>query len=197
MRRPLNSTNEVSSRSSNRSQPTFDGLHCVGWIKSAHGLRGEIYIQLFSKTADWQDDADQLWLLKSGQSEPQAFEIERLSAHKEGLIAKLKGLSDRNQSEAVQKSSVYIDADLLVAEPGEAIFLNEILTFEVLDKDEKQIGRVVGFGTNGVQDLLRVEREGASEVLIPLIDAFLVRIDFEKHKIYMDLPPGLLDVEST
>jgi 16S rRNA processing protein RimM len=187
----------VSSRSSNKSQPTFEGLHGVGWVKSAHGLRGEIYIQLFSKTADWQDQAEQLWLLKADESEPQAYEIDRLSPHKEGLIVKLKGFSDRNQSEAVQKAVVYIDADLLVAEPGEAIFLNEILSFEVFDKNENRIGQVVGFGTNGAQDLLRIAREGEKEALVPLIDAFLVRIDFEKHKIFMDLPPGLLDVETT
>lgn len=196
MRRPLNSINEVFSRSSNKPQPTFEGLHSVGWVKSAHGLRGEIYIQLFSKTADWRTHAEQLWLLKAGESEPRAYDIERLSVHKEGLIAKLKDLSDRNQSEAVQKAGVYIDADLLVAEPGQAIFLNEILNFEVFDKEER-IGQIVGFGTNGAQDLLRIACEGGSEALVPLIDAFLVRIDFEKHKIFMDLPPGLVNVETT
>jgi len=95
----------------------------------------------------------------------------------------------------MRKSGVYIAEELLVAEEGDQIFLKQIENFTLVDTSGVNLGRIVGFGTNGAQDLLRVERPNGVEALIPFVDAFLVNIDFDKNLVKMDLPQGLLDLE--
>lgn len=111
----------------------------------------------------------------------------------------VEGCADRNRAEELRKSLVYISDSLLVAEAGEQIFLKQILGFVVVDISGRRLGVVRAFGTNGVQDLLRVEREGEAggggEALVPFIDEFIVSLDFDRREIKMDLPEGLLDIE--
>jgi 16S rRNA processing protein RimM len=188
----------VSSRSSSNSYspPKFTGFYNVGWIKSAHGIRGELFLRLHAERADWADEAHEIAILPNGKSELQTFSIEKMSAHKDGWILKLEGVRDRNRAEELAKSAVYIDENLLEEnEPGEAIYLKQILDFDVLDPKGVVLGRIRGFASNGPQDLLRVETANGREALVPLIDAFLVHIDFDKKQVTMDLPPGLIDDE--
>lgn len=166
----------------------------MGWVKSAHGLKGELYLQLYAKTADWLESAECLYLQKEEDGSLTEFEIARAKPHIDGLIVKLKGLDDRTPAEALRKAKVFIDESLLVSEPGETVFLNQLKGFTVLDKGQV-IGEVRDFASNGPQDLLIVERSGGGEALIPLVDAYILSIDFDNDRLEMDLPPGLLDVE--
>ncbi len=194
MQPALNCVSAVSSKSSNNNSQ----LHCVGWVKDAHGLRGDLYIQLFAKSADWLEDAEQLYLEKVGSvvgsSAAVAFDIDAASPFKDGLKVKLSSFVDRTFAEGWRKAKVYILSELLVSEPGDRVFLDQLKDFTVWDKGVA-VGVVRGFGTNGVQDLLRVERVAGGEALIPLVDAFIIRIDFDGARILMELPPGLLTVE--
>lgn len=118
-----------------------------------------------------------------------------MKPHKDGMIVTLEGVKDRNRAEELAKSSVYIDRELLQAEEGDRVFLDQLLGFKVMLKDGPEVGVIQGFATNGPQDLLRVVNAGGAEALIPLVDAFLVDIDFDKQQVTMDLPPGLVDLE--
>lgn len=179
----------VSSKSSNNSS----GKHAVGWVKDAHGLKGELYIQLYANTADWLESAESLYL-ENEEGEFSEWKLEKAKPFKDGLIVKFEGLSDRTPAEKLRKFKVFIDESLLVSEPGEAVYLKQLKGFMVVDKGQ-EIGRVTGFASNGPQDLLCVERSGRAEALIPLVDAYILSIDFDNDRLEMDLPPGLLDVE--
>jgi 16S rRNA processing protein RimM len=192
MRPAPSSISAVSSRSSSSTHPdvSFTGYFRVGFVKSAHGIRGELFIQLFAGRADWE--SDELQLLAPGESELRTYEIETLRPHKEGLIVQLAGVKDRNASEALRKSQVYIPESCLESEEGDTIFLKQISGFELTDKDGQALGRIEGFSSNGMQDLLEVRTpKGIS--LVPFVDDFIVDIDFDKKQVRMDLPPGLLD----
>jgi 16S rRNA processing protein RimM len=90
---------------------------------------------------------------------------------------------------------VYIDIDLLKSDEEGEIFLHEILGFQFNDVHGNPLGKVVGFGTNGMQDLLEVELSNGKKALIPFVEPFIRNIDFDKRQLDMELPEGLLDLE--
>lgn len=180
----------MSSRSSNKE---FPSRHFVGWVQSAHGIRGEIFVRLQADQAEWLDDLHSLFLLAPDANELREFEVQFARPHKDGLIVKFREVVDRNTSELLRKHSVYIDSQLLVAEMGEAIYLKQVLGFAVVDRDQR-VGEIVGFSSNGVQDLLRVKTDNG-EVLIPFVDDFIVDLNFETRTVNMSLPEGLLDLD--
>lgn len=67
--------------------------------------------------------------------------------------------------------------------------------FLVIDRSLGEVGRIVDVREMPTQDLLIVE--GASgEVMIPLVDEFVVEFDDDARMLTMDLPHGLIDADS-
>lgn len=159
----------------------------VGWVKDAHGLKGELYVQLHAKKADWLSTFREFWLEKDAAFEH--FTVTRAQPHRDGLIVKPDNLQDRTQAERLKGRPFFIPEDYLQARPGEDIFLHQILGFQVFD-GEREVGRIEAFSTNGAQDLLNVRR-GDKEFFVPLVAAFIREIDHEGRRLIMELPPGL------
>lgn len=159
----------------------------AGWVRDAHGLKGELYVQLFAKRADWLESFEQFWLeTKSGV---ESFEVERAKPHKDGLIVKSKSIQDRTQAEALKGAPFFIPDHYLVAKEGDRIFLKQIEGFKAFD-GPRDLGVIKNFATNGAQDLLVVQSP-EKEILIPFISVFIQQIDYENQTVIFDLPEGL------
>jgi len=162
----------------------------VGKIKDAQGLKGEVYALIFSGERGWQSNLQTVFL-GGDESSGREFEVSKVQSHKDGLILKLKGIENRNQSEALKGQLLFIPSELLISKKGERIYLNEIQGFEVFD-EQGIIGQIVGFSSNGPQDLLIVEKE-KKKYEIPFVEAFIVDLNFDQKQLKMRLPPGLIE----
>ncbi|MBX2986557.1 MAG: 16S rRNA processing protein RimM [Bdellovibrionaceae bacterium] len=177
-------------------------MKLVGKVKEAHGLRGELHVLIFSGDVSWLPRLKEFGLgaLPPRGEDPAADAVQKIlkcqkaKPFKNGLIVKAEELTDRNAAEAVEKWGFYIADELLVSEEGEGIYLEEIRGFTVKDATQTTLGRIVDFSSNGVQDLLVLEKAGGGEAEIPFVDAFLKKIDFKSKTVVMDLPEGLLDL---
>lgn len=176
-------------------KPTAQNFRKLGKVKDAHGLKGELYIYIPSGEAEWLEELT-ICGLSSSFSEMQFFEVESVKWFKEGLRLKLKGVDDRNASEKLKGSEFFISEDLLVSDKGETIYLDEILDFKVYD-GENLIGQIVDFSSNGAQDLLVVECLPSKKIVeIPYVEPFVEKIDWDLQELRMNLPEGLVDLES-
>jgi 16S rRNA processing protein RimM len=116
------------------------------------------------------------------------------------ILVRLEGVSDREQAESLRGASFLIPICLISSQKGESLFLHELEGFNVFDKG-KSVGTVVGFSSNGPQDLLLIAESGSEKSCpthppaeVPLVDAFLKEIKFESKAIFMELPEGLLEI---
>jgi 16S rRNA processing protein RimM len=169
-----------------------DAFVRVGKMKDAHGIRGELFIVLFAGQAAWIDKLKEIRLVKDdGSGQAQIFGVKSVREHKNGLIVKSGDIRDRNHAETLKGLLLEIPSSYLVSEKGEELYLAEVEGFRVHTKHRGEVGAIVGFSSNGVQDLLIVEtQDGPFEV--PFVDAFVEKIDYESGIVYMDLPLGLL-----
>ncbi len=177
--------NVAFSRLSNSDLSLFH----VGWVHSAHGIQGQVYIHLKAKTADWFREGQSFYIGEI--SKQRDFKVMSARPHKHGLLVQLVGISDRNQAEALKKLEVWISKDQLVTTEAETPFLLELLGFEVCVEGES-VGVVSGFSSNGAQDLLEVQRAGKVLGWVPFVSPLVVEIDRKKRCIVMSLPEGLL-----
>lgn len=164
-------------------------MRLIGKIKDAHGLRGDVFIIFFSKDYSWIDLIDEVYI------EEIPYEVIKAAEHKDGLKVQLKGVTDRNQSEALIGKQIYLPADFFFTQDeDEGMFLTEIEKFKVIDKTAGEVGIITGFSSNTAQDLLVVTSVSGQIFEIPFVGAFIVEIDHENKTIQMDLPEGLLDL---
>lgn len=164
----------------------------VGHIKAAHGLKGHVHLYLKAGRADWIEHFSALKLTQ--KTTTKQFQVESAVPFKHGLIVKLVGVNDRNASEALHGWSAEIEENYLKAEPGERVFLHQLLSWQVQDEQLGLIGEVARFSSNGPQDLLVVQKTDRTWVELPLVDDFIVDLDWEKRVLQMSLPEGLLEI---
>ncbi len=180
----------------NLSPKTNSSTIAVGKVRDAHGLKGELFIVVFAKVADWSTALKNFDLVRKEtvdgklQEVRYSFTVKRLKPHKNGLIVKPVEIEDRTQAEAFQGAIFEISAELLVSAEGETIFLSEIQGFTVFD-GETEIGPIESFASNGPQDILKVP-SAYGEALIPLVPEFVTKLDFKNRRLIMNLPEGLI-----
>lgn len=174
-------------------------LH-VGKVLSAQGVRGDIFIYIFSQEAAWIDQWETLFISPQEDESPQRqIEILKVKAHqkqrKSGFVLKLKGFDNRNFAEEIIGQKVYIPEEFLISKEGEGIYLREILHFSVTDKERGPVGEVIGFMDNGFQDLLVIKHPSGEEFEVPFVEPLLIEIKTNEKEILMDIPFGLVPGE--
>ena len=170
----------------------------LGKVKKAYGIKGELLIVLLTQKAQWIYDLPQIALQHSGfmslntsQSSLTFFDIEKVHQHKTGYVIKLCHLNNRTDAEYWQGAFIYVPQHFFTSQPGEKIYLMELKNFIVVNRGQ-EIGPIVGFASNGPQDLLQVKKDGQTYP-IPFVKAFLKQIDWQAQQVDMDLPEGLFD----
>ncbi len=165
----------------------------AGVISHAHGILGELFLFVPSQDFDFLKKINIFSLKKSGLGgSHQIFDLRSFSLHKNGAILRSPQIKNRNQAEDLVKSDFFVSADLFISKANERIYLDELLGFQVYDRDQS-LGSISGFSSNGPQDLLLVQ--GAEdEMEIPFVEAFIREIVFDQKIIKMELPEGLTEI---
>jgi len=162
-------------------------LVSVGVITGAHGIRGEVKLKSFT--------AEPEAIAAYGPLQTAAgrkIEIMRMRPQKDGFIAAIRGIADRNAAEALKGTELFVPRERLPEPSAGEVYLSDLLDRPVFLLDGTRLGTVTGVENYGAGDLLDVAIEGRKEtVLIPLAGAFVAGV--EADRIVVDLPDGYLD----
>ncbi len=174
---------------------TQPNLKKIGIVSAAHGIRGEVYVIVFSGDVSWLPTAKEITLKNPGDGVVQILKLKKAKPFKKGLIASFHNVTDRNQAEDFRKFEVWLDESHFISKDGEQPFLAELLDFEVTDKTSGPLGKVIHFSSNGRQDLLVLDQVINQQNLeIPFIKEFVISVDYAAKKILTDLPIGLVGI---
>ena len=115
------------------------------------------------------------------------FKIVKLKSHKKNIYrAKLENISSENDAKEFINKSVYIEKNEKIDDD------DNVDNFKVYNKN-KYIGIVLSTYNKTGQTLIEVKMSKKT-ILIPLVDELIKEISYEKQKIQMILPEGLLDI---
>ncbi len=166
----------------------------VAKVMRAQGLQGALRVQIFAKEAESLAGLKKLQLqLKSG--EIQEFTLNSITpASGQSFIFNLAESKDRNFSESLVGAVILVPEDHFVSEPGERIFLREMLDFAVVDlATQEHIGQIKEFSSNGPQDLLGIHFAN-QRIWIPFVEELVPNIDYEQKIVSLNLPEGMLEL---
>lgn len=172
----------------------------VGKIHSPQGVRGQVFVSLFAGEAAWEDQWQELLMSPPGENEPSLkWPITKKRSHQKqkkwGFVLNLKEVHDRNQVEPWVGFKVYVPESFLESQEGEAIFLREVLGFEVVDQERGAVGVIQGFSGHQLQDLLVIEHPSGQSFEVPFVEPLLIEICKSQKQVRMDIPWGLVPGE--
>ncbi len=163
----------------------------IGKFVSAHGLTGELLLQheLGKKTtlkglqAIFIED-------KKGAFIPWFIESATMKTETE-IYLKLEGITTREAAQKLSQKKVWLtetDFKKFAAKSSPASLLGYLII-----NNKEQLGDVLEVIEQPNQLLCRLDIKG-KEVLIPLNESTLQKIDHTKKAVTVDLPEGLLDI---
>jgi 16S rRNA processing protein RimM len=164
----------------------------LGKVISTHGYKGEVKVEL---TGDFLPKSKKMELLfVDFPPAPVPFFISKIQQNSETLFTlHFKGLSNPEEAQKLVNRSVLLPKNLIKTVEQEVSLEDYLIGFSVEDKVIGKIGKIIAV-EEGVQDLLVVETPEKGEVLIPAVEAFILKVDEKKKVLFCHLPPGLLDL---
>ena len=161
----------------------------VGAITGAHGIRGEVKLRSFTAEPGAIASYSPLETAKGAK-----IEIVRLRPQKDGFIAILKGVTDRNAAEALRGTELFVPRARLPEPEKDEVYVHDLIGLAVHLADGSRLGEIVDVADYGAGDLIDVKVDGRKDtVLIPFASQYVLEADGER--IVVDLPEGYLDVD--
>ena len=162
---------------------------CVAQIGGPHGLRGEVKLKSFT--------ADPMAVKNYGplttEDGSASFEIEALRPAKGHLVARLRGIGDRNAAERLANLRLFVLRERLPPPAADEFYHADLIGLEAVLDDGTPIGRVRAVHDFGAGDTLELERPGSASVLVPFTRAVVPIVEPAECRLVLDPPPGLLD----
>lgn len=107
---------------------------------------------------------------------------------------KLEDVDNAEQADSLTGSSVFLPLEKLPPLSGTKFYYHEVIGWKIEDLTSGlSAGIIKDVLENGPNDLFQLTNEG-QEVLIPVADDWIVKVDRELGVISMNLPEGLLEV---
>ena len=144
------------------------------------------------------------FLLEAGDEV--AFVPPQTDAPRSAVVLEVRPIDERTADVAFegvngQTASELVGSHCLIkrATIDESVFEEAPAMWEnwaVIDMAAGEIGVVAGLIDNPGQALLEVERPDGSTVLVPVVDDIVREVDVESATVHVDLPQGLLDLNT-
>jgi len=160
-------------------------LSPIGYFSKTHGVKGQLILRTES---DFDLETLKVLFVEAAGAKAPYF----LSAFKEnntGIIISLEDIDAVEKAKLLLGKKVFIDAALISEEAAET----DILGFELIDKQHGSLGAIISTSDNGQQVLVSVNYKG-KEVILPLVEEFIEKIDETEKTIFFNAPDGLIDV---
>jgi 16S rRNA processing protein RimM len=133
---------------------------------------------------------DSAFVEVKGQLVPYFFHLDNLNGNK--AVATFEDLTP-DQANALVGHSLYLPLDLLPKLEGNKFYFHEVVGFRVIDEEKGDIGILEQVIEYPAQPLFQVMKNGV-EVLIPVIDEVIKKVDRDNKTLYIAAPKGLIDL---
>ena len=161
-----------------------------GTLIGLHGLRGDLKVKPVILDSDILVHAKRI-SLRNRDGVLVDFTPTRVSVHKGNALLQLEGVETVDQAESLVGSTVLIQETDLPDLPMGKYYWHQLQGLSVFDSQRGDIGRLDGLFTTAAHDIYEVNGR-FGEVLVPVVDAFILEVDLKGRQIQVDLPEGLI-----
>ena len=160
----------------------------LGQFGAAHGIRGEIRVNAYTQDPLGLADYGPLTL-----ADGRRVEIVNLRPQGDAIIARVKGVADRNAAEALRNQKLFVDRSVLPPlDEEEDFYLADLIGLAAELEDGTAFGRILAVPNFGAGDLLEIEPAGGGRSFyLPFTRAVAPLVDIRGRRIVIVPPPEI------
>jgi 16S rRNA processing protein RimM len=172
---------------------TPDGFIDIGRVTGLHGVRGKVKVAAFSGDPGGVLAAKALRLTGGRGAAPGAVgTYEVVTAQRAGgcAVFSLRGIDTVEAAEPLVKAVVSVRYDELPPLPEDEFYWIDAIGCSVVDESGAPLGEVVAVEPGTVYDYLVVRRPGGEDAYLPVVAAFLRKVDTAARRVVASPPEG-------
>jgi 16S rRNA processing protein RimM len=164
----------------------------LGKITKPHGLKGEVQIWLDVDLPEAYEELEALFLETKGEMVP--YIIEQIQIRGKKSILKLEDFKKIEDTEKIIGLEVYLPLKKLPKLKGNQFYYHDVIGYTVFNETlENEIGKLKAIYESTGQDLFAILKD-EKEILIPIVDNFIVSLDHDTQSIIVNVPDGLIEL---
>ena len=170
-----------------------NGFLDIGRVVGLHGVRGKVKVAAFSGDPGGLLAAKTLRLSGVRGTAPEsAGNYEVVTAQRAGSCAvfSLKGIDTVEAAESLVKAVVSVRYEELPSLPDDEFYWIDAVGCLVEDEEGAPLGEVVTVEPGAVYDWLVVRRPGGEDGYLPVVAAFLRKVDTAARRVVASPPEG-------
>lgn len=165
----------------------------VGKIVKPYGTKGEVLVKLDTDEPEIYEDLESVFLEIKGELVP--FFIDNAQLHKSHLLRlRFEDIDHIDKTANLIGRKLYLPLDSLPELTGNKFYYHEIQGFDVEDKKLGPIGIIEGVNDMAPQPYFIIKHPSGKEILVPVKDIFIEKVDRDQKKIILDTPDGLVNL---
>jgi len=184
---------EKSDRHASDDEPRELLRLVVGRIGKAHGLKGEVTVELRTDDPDLRFASGNTVVTEPAERGPLVVVSARSQSGR--FVMSFEGVRDRDGAEALRDTLmvVYVDPDELPDDPDE-YYDHQLVGLRAVTVTGRELGTVIEMVHLPAQDMFVVRRADGRELLIPFVADIVPELDLAAGLIRVDPPDGLLEL---
>ena len=164
----------------------------LGKIVSKFSFKGEVLIKLESDNPEQYLEMESVFVDYNNNLVP--FFVDKCRLHKsEMLRIKFEDVDSEQDADDLMRADLYLPLDLLPEMDEDQFYFHEIIGFNVTDLNHGDIGVIVAINDTTSQVLFEIDFNG-KQILIPMNDEFIHKLDKSKKLLIVNTPEGLIDL---
>ncbi len=165
-------------------------LTSIGFISKPSGFNGEMILALNAGEPDDYKNVRYIFIEIEGKPVP--FFVEEIKSHRNDVIVRFEDVNSESEAKKLSGKNICINkSDAAITD--ETVEWNLLVGYHIYETTHGSLGlleRIEEFP----QQLIAHCRVNGKEVLFPLNEDFILKIDDSKKELHLNLPEGLLDV---
>lgn len=170
----------------------MDKANCfnLGHVAKLHGYKGEVSLFFDVTDPNRYQQLDAVFIEINQNLTP--FFVEKIQLTGKGFArVKFEGVDSEQDARALLQKQLFLPDSLLPELDEQHFYDHEVIGFDVIDTHHGKVGQVLQVIDNAVNPLLQI-MSGEKEVLLPLIEGLVQRVDRENRLIHVAAPEGLI-----
>jgi 16S rRNA processing protein RimM len=168
----------------------------LGRVLKPHGLEGALLVALHSDSPENLLAVPEVALRGAQGTIP--FRVERADPAGMGAGDRarvrlwLAGIDSRERAERWTGAALLVPPGALPELPAGEFYWRDLIGLEARALDGSALGRVAEIVATGGADVLALRRDGAPDLLLPVVEGLIVRLERERGLLWLDPPAELL-----
>lgn len=163
----------------------------LGYISKTIGTKGDVSFQLETDQPAAYANLSMVFIDIKGSLIP--YQIEKMIIKGAKAQVHLQDIDNAEKSGLLTGSNLHLPMNFLPKLKGNNFYFHEVIGFTVEDKSFGLLGVIKEISDQGAQAIFQIDHQG-TEVLIPITDDFVKKVDRKKKTILVETPEGLIDL---